>query len=97
VAGSDVNLLAAADYSLKTGQRNSVTVNLEYARSTRATVVANQGKREFATATLGYNMQVTQRFGLSTSAYFRKGTGPYSLGEDFGGQLGLKYRVGDLP
>jgi len=96
-AGSDVNLLAAAYYSLKTGLRNSVTLNVEYARSTRATVVTNQGKREFATGTLGYNMQVTERLGLTTSAYFRKGTGPYSLGEDFGGQLGLKYRVGDLP
>lgn len=96
-AGSDVNLLAAAYYSLKTGLRNSVTLNVEYARSTRATVATNQGKREFATGTLGYNRQVTERLGLTTSAYFRKGTGPYSLGEDFGGQLGLKYRVGDLP
>jgi len=96
-AGSDVNLLAAVYYVLKTGLRNSVTLNVEYARSTRATVATNLGKREFATGTLGYNRQITERLGLTTSAYFRKGTGPYALGEDFGGQLGLKYRVGDLP
>jgi len=95
-AGSNVNLLAAAYYSLKTSARNSVSLNVEYARSSRGTSLG-VGTHEYATGTLGDTLQVTERLGLMTSAFFRKTAGTFGFGDDFGGQLGLKYRIGDVP
>ena len=100
LAGSQYVTTAGINWNRRLSEHDSVSLGAGYSEvggGTRLVTGVLPLQTEYAQATAGYNRRLRERLGLVASADYRQLLGSGNLGRprDFGGQIGLSYRLGD--
>lgn len=99
LVGSQYVTSAGLNWSMRLSERENLSLNGNYSKvgGNRAQALLPGLQSEFAQATAGYNRRVTERLGLLASANYRRFlSGNAGRPADFGGQIGISYRLGDV-
>lgn len=101
LVGSQYVTTAGVSWSKRLGERENLSLNASYSNiGGDDEVLVGDGlplQTEFVQAALGYDRQISERLRFVASANYRQlldGNG--GRPKDFGGQVGLSYRFGDL-
>lgn len=100
LAGSQYVTSAGANWNKQVGEHDSVVLGGSYSKvggDTRLVSGLLPLQTQYAQANIGYSRQLRERLHLVASANYRQilGSGDAGRPKDFGGQLGLSYRIGD--
>lgn len=100
LVGSQYVTTAGLSWSRRLGERENVSLNASYSNvGGNDEVLVGNGQplqTEFAQATAGYDRQLSERLRFVASATYRQLLdGNDGRPKDFGGQVGLSYRLGD--
>ncbi len=100
LAGSQYVTSAGANWNRQLDERSSVSLGGSYSKvgsGTRLIAGALPLQTQYLQAVAGYNRRLRGRLGLVASTDYRQllGTGGAGRPKDFGGQVGLSYRIGD--
>lgn len=100
LAGSQYVTSAGANWNRQLSEHDSVFLGGSYSKVNGATLLVPgllPLQTEYAQANVGYSRQLRERLRLIASANYRQilGSGDAGRPKDFGGQVGLSYRIGD--
>jgi len=98
-AGSQYVTTAGATWSRRLSERENLSLSGTYSKvgGNRAQSLVPGLQDEFAQGVVSYDRRISQRLRLLTSANYRQFlTGNSGRPADFGGQIGVAYRLGDL-
>jgi len=101
VAGSQYFSMIGLNWSRRLDERQNLSLSANYSKigggSTRLTGGALPLQTDYAQAVAGYDRRIGQRLRLVASVNYRQllGGSDANRPADFGGQVGLSYRIGD--
>ncbi|WP_242182933.1 hypothetical protein [Sphingomonas sp. CARO-RG-8B-R24-01] len=104
IAGTQVSTSAGGSYSYRLTEHSNINASADYSRNStpgglNGTVnpVGFGIGNEYLRTTVGYDRQIRQRLRLIASANYRQIFGAnLNRPSDFGGQIGVAYRLGDI-
>lgn len=96
VLGTVQETRVEANYSLRVSEYGTFNASASFARADSERG-AGAADRDYGYASLGYSHRLGERLNLTSNAFYRTITqGNLGSGDDFGGQVGLVYRLGDI-
>lgn len=99
LVGSQYVTSAGLNWSMRLSERENLSLSGNYSKvgGNRAQALVPGLQSEFAQVTAGYNRRISERIGMLASANYRQFlSGGAGRPADFGGQIGLSYRLGDV-
>lgn len=95
VLGTVTENRAEANFNRRVSEHGTVTASASFIH-TKTELGATGFTRDYGYGSVGYTHRLTERLSLSASTFYRAvGQGLAARGDDFGGQVGLVYRLGD--